>query len=314
MVYLKKKGKKRPTVDQIRHQATKALTKACKLTKSQIIMKLVRKRKVNQGDNCNDDKLPQKLEGLKSFSHVSCGERLTKVVFGEFVPPLEDEVERQVEETISKNKRIIECKTEWINKLKDVHNLMERQSKAAQAKRASDLRKQGLTQDAYGGLHEIGRGKKTFSDANGKPSKNGGRGKRLREEVNEICHESDEGKGKEERRVETIRHGSELKAPVVNRKQRRQIESSASLKLSTGGRTKTFILGPSVGTVDGTIDASEGEKSSDKAKRVDHKNAKVTTPIHPSWAAKQKQKAKLSTTIDLNASSKRKKIKFDDTD
>ena len=310
MVYLKKKVKKRPTADQIRHQATKALTKACKLTKTQLIMKVVRSTKKGQENGRDDVGLAQKLEGLKAFSHVTCGERLTKNVFGEFVPPLEDEAEREIEETMSKSGNIIECKKEWIDRLKDVHNLMERQSKAAQAKHASDLRKQGLVQDAYGGIHEIRHQKRTLPETSDGTFRIERRSKRFREEDKVTLYR---GEDKAEKgAVRTRKHVDERKAPLMNRKERRKINFEATQEVSVGGRTKTIIPGPPIGTVHGGVSTVEGHKMSNTDKMMEDIKLKPITAVHPSWAAKQKQKEKLSKVLDLNASSNRKKIKFDD--
>ena len=312
MVYLKKKIKKRPSVNQIRHQATKALTKACKLTKTQLIMKLVRNTKKSQGYGCGDVEIAQRLEGLKVFSYVTCGERLTKNVFGEFVPPLEDDVEREIEETISKNKNVIECKNEWITRLKDVHSLMERQNKAAQAKHASELRKQGLVQDVYGGIHEMRQKKKALTEPSDEISSLGRKDKRSREELNVIPSRRCEDKGEKEV-VGSWGQEAERRAHSLNWKERRKINHATTKGVFVGGKAKTIIPGPSVQTVHDSTYATEKGVVSSAHNVLNGRSLKATNAIHPSWAAKKKQKEKLFKSIDLGVPSKRKKIKFDDS-
>ena len=279
MVYLKKKAKKRPTLEQIRYQALKALTKACKLIKSQYIMKLVRKTKKGKDSGVDNIELIQNLDRLKAFSHITCGERLTKGVFGEFIPPLQDEAGRKIEETITKNKKIIECKTEWINRLKDVHNVMERQNKAAQAKQASDLRKQGLRQDVYGGMHEIRHRNESLQETSKGVHGPERKSKRFREEMN-TC--SDEFDNDEEIRTRSRRRGS----PVVKEEGWRKANSAKTQEVSVRGKMRTIINGPSI------EDARTMEKggptcgNDEKVMEGRCKDKKVTAVIHPSWAAK----------------------------
>ena len=188
---------------------------------------------------------------------------------------------------------------------------MERQNKAAQAKHASELRKQGLVQDVYGGIHEIRHKKKALQEPSDETSSLGRKDKRSREELNVIPSRRCEDKGEREV-VGSGGQKDEGRAHSLNRKERRKINHAPNKEVFIGSRTKTIIPGPSVWTVHDSTHATEQGIVSTAHNALDGGNLRATNAIHPSWAAKQKQKEKLLKSIDLGASSKGKKIKFDD--
>ena len=116
MVYLKKKVKKRLTIEQVRYQACKDLSKTAKLVKGLAIQKLARSVAGSKDEDTNRDFLLEKLRVLKEVSHTSLGDRLTKSIFGEFVEHNCDLTKRIAEESLSRSKKILDCKEEWIKK------------------------------------------------------------------------------------------------------------------------------------------------------------------------------------------------------
>ena len=147
MVYLKKKPKKRVTIEQLKHQASKALMKVAKVVKGLMIQRLVRRiatHNEQQEPLTETDSLVTKLRALKELSHTLVGERLARMVFGEYVPPLEAGAHQEIDKEFNKDKRVQESKAEWINRLKDANSALARQARGRQAEQQAVERRAGI--------------------------------------------------------------------------------------------------------------------------------------------------------------------------